>query len=214
MARIVKGNWISALVASFVGLSAQVLAAQAVSLSPTFNGESIALQVNITGSTPLILDDSGPGPVAGGLSQNSLWDAITYGINGRGFYAMSDGSQGIDHSSSSITLLDITVGRHRLVTQYVTVDAFARIEFSGMATSGTTHILQLSVDGRAIVPSGLPNQRVKFPDGYLLVNEQLVSGDGRTSRTITVNGLHLVVTGVGDVIVGSVRAGVAKPLGS
>jgi hypothetical protein len=192
-------------------LIAQTSAAQEVVLNPTYSGESIALRMNVIGAKPLTLDDSGSVPVNGGVSQNSLWDASPFGVNGRGFYAMSDGTQGVNHSASSATLLDITVGGHRIVTQYLTVDAFAKSAFLGVTTSGKVGNVQLALDGQTVAVTGQPNQKIELSDGYLLINEQTVSGDGRNSASITVNGLHLVVNRKADVIVCSSWAGVTKP---
>ena len=74
-----------------------------------------------------MLDDSGRVPPAlSSLSQKSLWDASPFGVAGRGFYAMSTAGQGVNHSGGFMALLDISEGGHRLVAQFVTVDAYAR----------------------------------------------------------------------------------------
>jgi hypothetical protein len=150
-------------------------------------------------------------PIRGGLSQNSLWDATPYGVNARGLYAMSDGIQGVNHSGSSVTLIGIMMGGHWLEAQYIKVDAYAKNQFLGVSASGTTGIAQLIMDGQNIAISGAPNQRIDFPGGYLLINEQEVSGDGRGSGAITVNGLRFVIEGEEEVTVCSSRAAVTKP---
>jgi hypothetical protein len=68
----------------------------------------------------------------------------------------------------------------------------------------------LALDGQPVAITAAPNQRIEFPGGYLLINEQQISGDGRTSGAITINGLHLVVYGKVDMIVCSSRAGVTR----
>jgi hypothetical protein len=214
----IKKIWVLGRLARFLGLLSCVVAlavktvdAQEVSLSPTFGGESFAFQLSLTGRDQLTLDDSGAVPTKGGLSQNSLWDPSPFGILGRGFYAMSDGTQGVNHSSSTITFLDIMVCGHRLVTQDVAVNAFAKAEFLGVSSSGTTTIVQLELDDQRVTISAAPNQRIEFPGGYLLINEQQISGDGRANVAIKVNGLHLVVYGKADMIVCSSRAEVTRP---
>jgi hypothetical protein len=193
-------------------LATHMATAQEAALWPTYTGQSIALQVDLTGGTPLTLVDSGPAPAAGGMRQNVLWDPTPYGVNGRGFYAMSDGVQGIDHSTSMITLVNLPILEHRLVAQYVKVDASARSVFLGVSTAGTTVVGQLVFDGQPIAISGAPNQKIGFSDGYLIINEQGASTDSSISGAITVNGIHVVVYGMANVIVCSSRAGVTRPM--
>ena len=71
-------------------------------------------------------------------------------------------------------------------------------------------MVQLTLDGQAVTTTAAPNQRIEFPDGYLLINEQEISGDGRSSGAITINGLHLVVYAKADMIVCSSRAEVTR----
>ena len=73
----------------------------------------------------------------------------------------------------------------------------------GLGSSGAVSISGLSINGLLIEVTGLPNQTVGIPGGQIVINEQQRS----LGRTV-VNALHVVVTGVADVTIGSATAGV------
>lgn len=82
------------------------------------------------------------------------------------------------------------------------------------SAAGTT-FLTLSVLGLPIALHAPPNTVIPLPlIGSVTINEQLASGNGTTTRALTVNVLHVRITnilallGLGDVIVASARAGV------
>src|SRR6267142_1151873 len=59
------------------------------------------------------------------------------------------------------------------------------------------------INGIPIVPTGSPNQTIAIPGGRVVINEQ-VSSAGAT----VVNGLHVVVEGVVDVVIASAKSGI------
>src|SRR6266404_3822883 len=73
----------------------------------------------------------------------------------------------------------------------------------GSAGTGRTNIDGLSINGIPIVPTGSPNQTIAIPGGRVVINEQ-VSSAGAT----VVNGLHVVVDGVVDVVIASAKSGI------
>src|SRR5216684_5392072 len=75
----------------------------------------------------------------------------------------------------------------------------------GAAGTGTTTIDNLLVNGTPIAITGAPNQTVGIPGGQLVINEQSISSTG----TAVVNAIHVTVTGVADVVIASVTAGIA-----
>jgi hypothetical protein len=84
--------------------------------------------------------------------------------------------------------------------------------FSDAEGSGFTGLV---VNGVALAADPAPNTRLRIPGGFVVLNEQIRSGDGVTSSGITVNLIHVVLTEaltgikLGEVIVGSAssRAG-------
>ena len=77
------------------------------------------------------------------------------------------------------------------------------IDTGNREAPGWQNMLGLSINGLLIDVTGLPNQTVGIPGGQIVINEQQRS----LGRTV-VNALHVVVTGVADVTIGSATAGV------
>jgi hypothetical protein len=72
----------------------------------------------------------------------------------------------------------------------------------GVPARGATTVDGLSVNGVGILVTGEPNQTVSIPGGRVVINEQQTSAGGTV-----VNGLHVVVDGVADVVIASATAG-------
>jgi hypothetical protein len=76
-------------------------------------------------------------------------------------------------------------------------------------------LADLVVNG-AQVSDPAPNTRIGLPGvGYVVLNEQIPTGDGVTSSGVTVNMIHLVLTNLlgaktGEVIVGSATSSVTR----
>jgi hypothetical protein len=72
---------------------------------------------------------------------------------------------------------------------------------AGAAGANNVEIDGLSINGVPVAVTGQPNQAVSIPGGWLVINEQ------RTSPgSSVVNALHIVVSGVADVVVASALA--------
>src|SRR5437867_3833001 len=82
----------------------------------------------------------------------------------------------------------------------------------GPSVSGSSELATLVIDGQAITVSGSPNQTVSLPGnaGYVVINEQSSNVSGN-SGSIDVNALHLVVTGIADVVIAHAHADVTCP---
>jgi hypothetical protein len=75
----------------------------------------------------------------------------------------------------------------------------------GAASSGSSTLTNLVINGTPIAVTGAPNQAVWIPGGQVILNEQTISSTGAA----IVNAVHVVVTGVADVVVASATAGVS-----
>src|SRR3989442_1586725 len=71
------------------------------------------------------------------------------------------------------------------------------------AGTGRTNIAGLSINGIPIVPTGSPNQTIAIAGGRVVINEHVSS-----AGAIVVNGLHVVVDGVVDVVIASAKSGI------
>ena len=76
------------------------------------------------------------------------------------------------------------------------------LEVTGASGQGTSEIDGLSINGVSVPVSGAPNQAIPIVGGMVILNEQQLGSDGAL-----VNALHVIVSGVADVVVASATAG-------
>ena len=86
--------------------------------------------------------------------------------------------------------------------------ANARCAKGKASVSGSSEVVNLSINGMAITVTGAPNQTVALPLGQVVINEQSGSASGNVGN-FTVTALHVVVTGVADVAVSRAHADIA-----
>ena len=105
-------------------------------------------------------------------------------------------------SEASLGNLTMTVAGVGITADFVMAQAS---QVLGAAGSGSSTLTNLAVNGTPIAVTGAPNQAVWIPGGQVIINEQTISSTGAA----VVNALHVVVTGVVDVVVASATAGVS-----
>jgi len=106
-------------------------------------------------------------------------------------------------SEASLADLGLTVAGIGISADFVMARAFAVL---GGAAVGSSDIGGLSINGIPIFPTGDPNQTIDIIGGRMVVNEQQTDPSG----TITVNALHVTVSGVADVVISSATAGITS----
>ena len=103
-------------------------------------------------------------------------------------------------SEASIADLALNVGGIAIGADFV----MSRVRaVPGEAGKGSTDVEGLTINGVSVEVSGALNQTIAVPGGRVVINEQQTTSSGTV-----VNALHLVVTGVADVIVASASAGI------
>jgi len=105
-------------------------------------------------------------------------------------------------SEASLGNLSMTVAGVGITADFVMAEAS---QVLGAAGSGSSTLTNLAVNGTPIAVTGAPNQAVWIPGGQVIINEQTISSTGAAA----VNALHVVVSGVADVVVASATAGVS-----
>jgi hypothetical protein len=75
------------------------------------------------------------------------------------------------------------------------------------SVSGVSHVTGVTLNGIPIVVTGAANQTVPLLDGQMIINEQITSGSGGMA-SITVNALHITLSGGSSVTLGSSSSGV------
>jgi len=172
----------------------------------TFSGQATVVKATVLGLPPVVLSDTGPLPAEGGAREASLLQASVPGLlSAEALHAATVGQGNHSRSEASVANLNLTVGGNTIGAGFLMARASASCSGSTPSFSGSSEILALAVNGQTIAVSGQPNQTVNLPVGYIVINEQSSSGKGRHGE-ITVNALHVVISGVADVIISSAHA--------
>jgi hypothetical protein len=171
----------------------------------TVSGQAKAIQTIVVGplggTTTTVLADTGALITADDSKEASLTDGSVPAVAaGNTLHATTISWPDQVNSETSVADVSVTVPGVTLGADFVMSRASAKLGFAG---SGTVNMDNLSINGVPITISGLPNQTITIPGGQIVINEQITS-----PAATVVNALHVVVTGVVDVIVASATAGV------
>ena len=177
----------------------------------TFSGEATVVQATIAAPPPLgpqtiVLSDTGALDSTGGAREASLLDANVLGLlTAEVLHASTVGQGQRSSSEASVANVTLTVGGNTITAGLLRASATAECHNGTASVSGSSEIVDLVVNGQAVVVSGQPNQTISLPVGRVIINEQQSSVRGNTGD-ITVNALHVMVDGVADVIISSAHA--------
>src|SRR2546425_1228443 len=191
--------------------AAAVLAADATAPSATqatsYSGRATVVQAPGLGASATLVD-AGQLPSSGGAREASVLDASVPGLlTAEVLHATTVGQGNASRSEASVAELALTVGGNNISAGFLEARATAKCTDAGATASGSSDIARLTVNGQTIAIDGTPNQPVLLPNGRgkVVINEQTSGGAG----DITVNALHVVVTGVADVIISSAHADIS-----
>ena len=172
----------------------------------TFSGEATVVQATVVGLPPIVLSDTGALDSTGGAREASLLDASVPGLlTAEVLHASTVGQGQRSSSEASVANVTLTVGGNTISAGLLRARATAECHNGTASVSGSSEIVDLVVNGQAVVVSGQPNQTISLPVGRVIINEQQSSVRGNTGD-ITVNALHVMVDGVADVIISSAHA--------
>ena len=198
--------------AGFPGRSSPVAAAIAVALlvwplageAQTVSGGARAVRATVLGplgGTTTVLADTGAlGGPSDALHASAITGNVPSLLKGETLHATTIGWSDQVASEASLGRLALTVAGTTIGADVVMARALAVL---GGAGFGISNIANLSINGAPIPVSGAPNQTILIPGGRVVINEQQTS----PASTI-VNALHVIVTGVADVVIGSATAGI------
>ena len=190
------------LLLSLLSWSAQRASAN----NTTFSGEATVVQATVLGLPPIVLSDTGALDSTGGAREASLLDASVPGLlTAEVLHASTVGQGQRSSSEASVANVTLTVGGNTISAGLLRARATAECHNGTASVSGSSEIVDLVVNGQAIVVSGQPNQTISLPVGRVIINEQQSSVSGNTGD-ITVNALHIVVDGIADVVISSAHA--------
>ena len=178
----------------------------------TFSGQATVVRATVLGFKPVLLSDTGPLPSSGGAQQASLLSAsVPNLLSVDVLHATTVGQGDRSRSEASVADVSLTVGGNSISADFLMSSAMAVCTSSGPATSGSSELANLVINGQTIAVSGAPNQTIPLPaGGQVIINEQKSGGPG----DITVNALHVSIPGVADVVISSAHADVtcASPI--
>ena len=202
-----KGTGSCVLTVSLLLMSLLFWPAQSASANNTaFSGEATVVQATVLGLPPIVLSDTGALDSTGGAREASLLDANVPGLlTAEVLHASTVGQGQRSSSEASVANVTLTVGGNTISAGLLRARATAECHNGTASVSGSSEIVDLVVNGQAVVVSGQPNQTISLPVGRVIINEQQSSVSGNTGD-ITVNALHIVVDGIADVVISSAHA--------
>ncbi len=162
-----------------------------------FRGQAIAVQAEAFG-IPTTLANTGALAKAGGAREASLLTRnIADVLTAKVIYSSTIGQGDRSRSEAALADLRLTVGKDSITVGFLMARAMA---VCGPSVSGSSEIADLIVNGKAIVVSGQPNQKISLPNRRVVINEQKSSVKGNAGD-MTVNALHVIVDGVTDIVI-------------
>jgi len=212
-----SARWLIGLVA----IGAMSGLTPAAAQTPYVSGQGYAAVVNLASGTQpfasatlpaeggMIAADLDAAAVASTLSANTL-NSITTG--------MADSA--VASAQTSAEAADVNILNGLITARQVLAVAASYGDQQGAASeAGGSMLLGVVVNGGPLAvddATPAPNTRTDLPGvGYVVLNEQTVTGDGVHSSSMTVNMIHVYVrdalTGVttGEIVVGSAQSAVA-----
>jgi hypothetical protein len=176
-----------------------------------FRGQAIAVQARVFGVTTSLANTGSLAKTGGVRDASLLTRNIGDVLTAKVIHASTIGQADRSRSEAALADLNLTVGKDSITVGFIMARAMA---VCGPSLSGSSEIADLIVNGKTIVISGEPNQRIPLPNGRVIINEQKSSVNGKAGD-ITVNALHVIVDGVADVLIASAEAGITcndKPI--
>lgn len=186
---------------------AWLLAWPTASRAQTVAGQARAAQATVTAplgtTSTTTLSDTGTLAGTNDARDASLLTAsVPSLLNAEVFSAASISFSDEVDSEASLGNLNLTVAGIGITADSVVAQASSVL---GMGSMGSSAISNLSIGGVSVFVTSGPNQTIAIPGGQVVINEQTIDSTG----TITVNALHVTVTGVADVVIATAVAGIS-----
>ena len=202
MERVTSHDWKLLVLAGFL---VSLLAWPGTSEAQTVTGQASAVRATVfdalgLGTTTALSETVTLSGTPDAREASLVTGSVPSLLTGEALHAVTIGWPDQVASEASLGNLAMTVAGTGISADFVMARALSVL---GSAGTGRTNIDGLSINGIPIVPTGSPNQTIAIPGGRVVINEQ-VSSAGAT----VVNGLHVVVDGVVDVVIASAKSGI------
>ncbi|TMA87678.1 MAG: hypothetical protein E6J63_14100 [Deltaproteobacteria bacterium] len=202
MDRVTSHDWKLLMVA---GVLVSLLAWPGTSEAQTVTGQASAVQATAfnalgLGTTTALSKTATLSGTSDARQASLATGSVPSLLTGEALHAVTIGWPDQVASEASLGNLAMTVAGTGISADFVMARALSVL---GSAGTGRTNINGLRINGIPIVPTGSPNQTIAIAGGRVVINEH-VSSAGAT----VVNGLHVVVDGVMDVVIASAKSGI------
>ena len=189
------------LVAGLLGLPSTVAAqtaSQAKAAQATVPGATV-LGITLPGTTTVLAGTGAlPPGSTGALEASSVADSVPSLVSGDSLHATVIGLPDEASSEASLGSLGLSVAGNTISADFIMARALA---VTGAGGSGSSEIDGLSINGVSVPVTGDPNQTIPIAGGAVILNEQQTGAGGAV-----VNALHVIVSGVADVVVAAATA--------
>jgi len=202
MERVTSHDWKLLMLA---GVLVSLLAWPGTSEAQTVTGQASAVQATVFGALGLRTTTALSKTATLSGTRDAREASLVTGsvpslLTGEALHAVTIGWPDQVASEASLGNLAMTVAGTGISADFVMARALSVL---GSAGTGRTNIAGLSINGIPIVPTGSPNQTIAIAGGRVVINEHVSS-----AGAIVVNGLHVVVDGVVDVVIASAKSGI------
>ena len=189
------------LAAGLLGLPSTVAAqtaTQAKAVQATVPGATV-LGITLPGTTTVLAGTGAlPPGSTGALEASSVANSVPSLVSGDSLHATVIGLPDEASSEASLGSLGLSVAGNTISADFIMAQALA---VTGAGGSGSSEIDGLSINGVRVQVTGDPNQTIPIVGGAVILNEQQTGAGGAV-----VNALHVIVSGVADVVVASATA--------
>jgi len=175
----------------------------------SFSGEAVATQAVVNG-TPVVVADTGSIAASGDALQASADTTSVAGIltaEALHAAAVAPGPQTESDSEASLAAINLTTLGASITADLALTRTTATCNAGVPSLGGSTEIDNLSINGLSVVVTGAPNQTIFLPNGQVVINEQTQT-QGLSGATIGVNGMHITINGIADVVIASANSGI------
>jgi len=202
MERVTSHDWKLFMLA---GVLVSLLAWPGTSEAQTVTGQASAVQATVFGALGLRTTTALSKTATLSGTRDAREASLVTGsvpslLTGEALHAVTIGWPDQVASEASLGNLAMTVAGTGISADFVMARALSVL---GSAGTGRTNIAGLSINGIPIVPTGSPNQTIAIAGGRVVINEHV-----SLAGAIVVNGLHVVVDGVVDVVIASAKSGI------
>src|SRR5260221_10751986 len=157
------------------------------------------LGIPLPGTTTVLAGTGAlPRGSTGALEASSVADRVPSLVSGDSLHATVIGLPDEASSEASLGSLGLSVAGNTILAEFIMARALA---VTGAGGSGNSEIDGLSINGVSVPVTGDPNQTIPIAGGAVILNEQQTGAGGAV-----VKALHVIVTGVADVVVASATA--------